>query len=150
MSIVKVLWWVVRLWFLSRAVLAAENLALRQQLAILKRATPRFKLRWRDRWFWVLLSRLWAGWRSALVLVQPETVIRWHRVGFRLFWGWLSRKKSGRPAVAAAVRALIRQMSRENPLWGAPRIQKELCKLGHKVAESTVAKYRVKRQGPPS
>ncbi len=126
-----------------------ENLALRQQLAVLKRAAPRPKLRWRDRLFWVALSRLWRGWRSALVLVQPETVVRWHRLGFRLFWRWKSSGRPGRPGIATEIRALIRRMSRDNPLWGAPRLRAELRLLGHEVAQSTVAKYMVRRKGKP-
>jgi putative transposase len=135
----------------GRAALAAENLALRQQLAVLRRATPRPKLRRRDRLFWAALSRLWHGWRTALALVKPATVLRWHRRGFRLFWRWKSCGKSGRPPLAAAMRALIRRMARENPLWGAPRVRAELRLLGHEVAESTVAKYMPRRRGrPPS
>jgi len=149
MSYLSVLWGFVRAWFLGRAALAAENLALRQQLAILHHAARRPKLRWRDRLFWVWLSRLWSGWRGALVIVKPETVIRWHRLGFRLFWRWKSGGRPGRPRLDAEVRRLIRQMSRENPLWGAPRIQAELRLLGHEVAESTVAKYMTRRRDKP-
>ncbi len=149
MSILRAVWVVLRGWLLGRAALVWENLALRQQLAVLQRATLRPKLLWRDRLFWVALSRLWRGWREALVLVQPDTVVRWHRLAFRLWWRWKSRGRPGRPAVAAEVRALIRRMSRENPLWGAPRIRSELRLLGHEVAQSTVAKYMVRRKGKP-
>jgi len=135
---------------LGRAALVAENLALRQQLAVLHRGTPRPKLRWRDRLFWACLSRLWSGWRSALLIVKPETVVRWHRQGFRLFWRWKSRGRPGRPKLAAEVRRLVRQMSRENPLWGAPRVQAELRLLGYEVAESPVAKYMRPRPKLPS
>ena len=136
--------------FQSRAALLAENLALRQQLAVVSRTAKRPRLRQRDRISWVWISRLWRGWRSALVVVQPGTVVRWHRRGFKLYWRWKSRAR-GRPKVAPRIRALIRRMSRENPLWGAPRIQAELALLGHEVAESTVAKYMVRRRpGPPS
>jgi putative transposase len=142
---------IVRALLASRVALATENLALRQQLAILHRAVPRPKLRWRDRLFWVWLSRLWAGWRAALVVVKPETVVRWHRQGFRYFWRWKSRGQPGRPAVSREVRSLIRRMSRENPLWGAPRIRAELLRLGYELAESTVARYMGKRpRQPPS
>ena len=125
----------------GRLTLAAENLALRQQLAVLHQSVPRPKLRRRDRRFWVWLSRLWANWRSVLVIVKPETVIRWHRWGFRHYWRWKSRNRGGRPRTDREVIDLIRRMARENPTWGAPRIQSELHLLGHDVAESTVAKY---------
>ncbi len=141
----------LRAWFLPRLHLAAENLALRQQLAVLKQSTKRPKLRPRDRVFWTWLMRFWPDWRSALLIVQPETVIRWHRQGFRLYWRWKSRAgKPGRPAIESGVRALIRRMSRENPTWGAPRIQSELKLLGHDLAESTVAKYMLRPPQPPS
>lgn len=134
----------------SRASLAAENLALRQQLAVFKRSVKRPQLRRRDRIFWAWLSRLWPGWNTVLVIVNPETVIRWHRQGFRLYWRWKSRKKNGRPSVELEIRKLIRRMSRENPTWGAPRIRSELRLLGHDVAKSTVAKYMTKQRRPPS
>lgn len=134
----------------SRASLAAENLALRQQLAVFKRSVKRPQLRRRDRIFWAWLSRLWPGWNTVLVIVKPETVIRWHRQGFRLYWRWKSRKKNGRPSVELEIRKLIRRMSRENPTWGAPRIRSELRLLGHDVAKSTVAKYMTKQRRPPS
>ena len=131
--------------------LAVENLALRQQLAVCKQSVKRPKLRSRDRVFWVLLSKIWQNWRSALAIVQPETVIKWHRRGFKLFWRWKSRNgKAGRPPVEREIRDLIRQMSRENPTWGAPRILSELLLLGHEVAETTVTKYMVRPQKPPS
>ncbi|HWA98362.1 MAG TPA: hypothetical protein VG713_07710 [Pirellulales bacterium] len=134
----------------SRAALAAENLALRQQLANYRRKAKRPKLRAHDRVFWVWLVRLWAEWRSVLVIVQPDTVVGWHRQGFRLYWRWKSRGgKHGRPRVDRQVQTLIRLMSRENPLWGAPRIQAELRLLGHELAESTVALY-MDRRGKPS
>jgi hypothetical protein len=102
--------------------LALENLALRQQLAILKQESKRPKLNKADRAFWVALSRLWPDWQSALILVKPETVIGWHRKGFKLYWSLKSRNRSGRPPIDAEIRALIRRMARENPTWGAPRI----------------------------
>ncbi len=141
----------VRGFFAGRAALIAENLALRQQLAILQRSAKRPRLRRRDRVFWVWLSRLWSRWRSSLIIVQPETVMKWHRQGFRLYWRWKSRKgKTGRPNIASEIRSLIRRMSRENPTWGVPRIQSELRLLGYTVAESTVAKYIIRRPKPPS
>jgi len=134
----------------SRSRLVAENLALRQQLLVLQRTGKRPRLRKSDRIFWVWLSRLWRGWRSALLIVQPETVIRWHRQGFRLYWRWKSRSGPGRPKIDGEIRQLIRRMSGENPTWGAPRILSELYLLGHSVAESTVAKYMVRPRKPPS
>jgi len=135
----------------NRTELAAENLALRQQLAILQPKAKRPRLRNRDRIFWVWLSRLWAGWRSVLVIVQPDTVVRWHRQGFRLYWRWKSRPKTvGRPKVETEIRKLIRRMCRENPTWGAPRIHSELQLLGYDVSETTVAKYMVRHRKPPS
>ena len=149
MSMIQALFVLLRAFFGGRAALALENLALRQQLAVLHRSAPRPKLRWRDRLFWVWLSRLWSGWREVLVLVKPETVVRWHRLGFRLFWRWKSRGRPGRPTMNREVRQLIRRMSRENPLWGAPRIRAELHLLGHDIAASTVAKYMTRRRDKP-
>jgi len=150
MGVFQVVWLFVRGLSAARATLVAENLALRQQLGVLQRSVKRPKLRKRDRVFWVWLSRLWSGWQSALTLVQPETVVRWHRQGFRLYWRWKSRKKAGRPQVDQEIQDLIHRMSRENPTWGAPRILSELLLLGHGVAESTVAKYMVRERKPPS
>ena len=142
---------IVREAFLSRAALHTEILALRQQVAILKRERPRPSLRMVDRLFWVILSRLWPGWCEALVIVKPETVIGWHRKGFRLFWTWKSRGgKPGRPPVSKEVRGLIRRMSRENPLWGAPRIHGELLKLGIEISQAAVSKYLTRHPKPPS
>jgi putative transposase len=137
---------------LSGRSLVLENLALRQQLAVLRRQAPRPRLRVADRLFWVALARLWPRWREALHLVKPETVIAWHRAGFRLFWRWRS-SRGGRPRVDAEVQALVRQMASDNPSWGAPRIHGELLKLGYRVAQSTVAKYmppQPKTRKPPS
>jgi len=141
---------VARAWFLDRSELTIENLAYRQQLASYKFQGKRPKIRPLDRILWVWLSRLWPAWRSTLVIVQPQTVIRWHRQGFRLYWSWKSRGQAGRPQVEGEVRDLIRRMSRENPTWGAPRIQSELALLGHDVCEATVAKYLVRSPKPPS
>ena len=119
--------------------LAVENRALRQQLAVCKQSVKRPKLHPRDRAFWVWLSRLWPNWRSVLAIVQPETVIRWHRQGCKLYWRWKSRAgQVGRPRIDPEIRELIRRMSRENPTWGAPRILSELLLLGYDVAEGTV------------
>jgi hypothetical protein len=103
-----------------------------------------------DRWLWSLLSRMWTGWRTALVIVKPETVIVWHRRGFRLWWAWKSRRRTGRPTVPADVRVLIHTMSLTNPRWGAPRIHGELLKLAIDVSQATVAKYMIRRRRPPS
>lgn len=132
--------------FASRATLVAENLALRQQVAVFKREKPRPRLGRRDRMFWVVLARLWPDWRSALVIVQPDTVCRWHRAGFRLFWRWKSR--SGRPRKDRELRALIRKLARDNSLWGVPRMQSELKLLGFDVAAATIAKYLPAKSGP--
>jgi putative transposase len=135
----------------TQRVLVLENLALRHQLAVLHRTAPRPRLRPSDRLFWVLLARLWRGWAEAVAIVQPATVIRWQRSGFKLFWTWKSRRHgAGRPAVAPDVRALIRRMSEANPLWGAPRIHAELQKLGLEISQATVSKYLVRRRTPPS
>ncbi len=114
----------------TRRELALENLALRQQLAVWKARQPRPRLTEMDRIFWIVVARLWKNWRSSLQVVRPETVVRWHRRGFRLYWAWKSRRRWGRPAIGRDLRDLIRQMSRANPLWGAPRIHGELLKLG--------------------
>ncbi len=133
--------------------LLLENLALRQQLAIMKQKNKRPKIRVMDRIFWVLLSWIWKDWKSVLIVVKPETVIRWHRKGFKLFWAYKSRKKGvGRPLLDSETRELIKKMARENPLWGAPRIHGELLKLGHDVHERTVSKIikRFRPRKPPS
>lgn len=142
----------LRALFCSRSELLLENLALRQQLAVLQRSTPRPRFRRQDRLFWALLSRSWEAWRHHLVLVRPETVIKWHRQAFRQFWRWKSRtSKGGRPKLHPEVVALIRRMCRENATWGVTRIQSELALLGIEVADSTVANYmRRPRRGPSS
>jgi hypothetical protein len=143
--IVRTLWSVLH----THRVLATENLVLRQQLAVLKQRHPRPRLTDADRLFWVILSRTWSDWRETLHIVQPETVVRWHRQGFRYYWRWKSRRH-GRPRIDPQVRELIQRMCRANPLWGAPRIHGELLKLGIEVSEATVSRYMVKRCGPPS
>jgi len=127
----------------TKSRLVAENLCLRQQLVELKRRQRRPSLRDRDRRFWVLASRCFAGWRDALFIVQPETVLRWHRGGWRAYWRWRSRRGNGRGRrrISAELRELIRRMARENPLWGQRRIQAELAQLGFAVCARTVAKY---------
>ena len=150
MGVVHTIFLFLRACLVPRTVIAAENLALRQQLGVLQRSVKRPRLRRRDRILWVWLSRLWSDWRSSLVIVKPETVIRWHREGFRLYWHQKSRSKPGRPKVAAEIRQLIRRMAQENPTWGVPRIQSELALLGYEIAESTVAKYVKRCSKPPS
>ncbi|MCP4753152.1 MAG: helix-turn-helix domain-containing protein, partial [Proteobacteria bacterium] len=132
--------------------LAAENRALRQQLAALNHKTKRPRLRLRDRVFWVLLSKFWSKWRDVLVIVQPETVVKWHRQGFKLFWRFKSRRKGpGKPPIAPEVRKLILEMAMANPTWGAPRIHGELMKLGIEISQRTVSNYMPKaRPKPPS
>ncbi|MDP3001501.1 MAG: integrase core domain-containing protein [Bryobacterales bacterium] len=137
--------------FKTRAALHLENLALRCQLGVLHRSVKRPRLTAADRFFWAWLSEVWAGWRSALVIVKPEAVIAWHRKGFRLFWTWkLRHGQPGRPPVSKETRELIRRVSRENPLWGAPRIHGELLKLGIDIGETSAGKYMVRRRKPPS
>jgi len=134
----------------SRRDLALENIALRQQLMVLRRQTAKVRLREGDRLFWVWLRRVWPGWRGALVLVQPATVVGWHRRGFRTYWRWKSRARGGRPRIDPSVQNLIRHMWKSNPTWGAPRIQAELHKLGIDVSDSTVRRYRPSGLRPPS
>jgi hypothetical protein len=137
--------------FRNRTAMQLEILALRHQIGVLQRAAPRPRLGQADRVFWVWLSRLWSNWQSALAIVKPQTVIGWHRRGFRLYWHWKSRPgKPGRPHLSAEVRDLIRTMSAANPLWGAPRIHGELLKLGLDVSQATVARYMVRHRRPPS
>jgi putative transposase len=130
--------------------LALENLALRQQLAVWKAREPRPRLTEMDRLFWVFLSRQWTNWRQSLHVVKPETVVRWHRQGFRRYWAWKSRRRLGRPTIGTELRDLIRRMSSANPFWGAPRIHGELLKLGLMVAQATVSKYMLRPPRPPS
>ena len=140
MGVFWLLWGLIRALFSTQTSLAAENLVLRQQVIVLRRTVKRPRLRNRDRLFWILVCRLWKGWRSSLHVLQPATVLRWHRQGFRRYWSWRSRsKKPGRSKIAAEIRQLIKTMSTENPLWGAPRILSELQLLGYSVAERTVA-----------
>src|SRR5215472_16243140 len=136
----------------SRLDLQLEILALRHQIAVLQRsAKKRPRLTATDRLLWVSLSRIWRRWHSTLVLVKPETVVAWHRKGFRLFWTWKVRHgRPGRPAITREIRDLIRRMCRENPTWGAPRIHGELLKLGIDIGESSVSKYMVRCRKPPS
>ena len=130
--------------------LALENLALRQQLAIMKRSNKSPRLHIRDCLFWVVLSRFWSGWQEALILVKPDTVVRWHRKGFKLFWRCNSRRRwPGRPPISPDVRDLILKMAEANPLWGEPRIQGELLKLGIEICERTVSNLMPPRNPKP-
>ena len=137
-------------WARGRRGLVLENAAVRQQLAMHERRRP--EIRDSDRLFWLLLVRFWPGWRSALVAVQPETVVRWHRAGWRRYWTWRSRARHrGRPRIDPEARELIMRLARENPLWGAVRIQGELRALGHEVSAETVRRYRLRAlRRPPS
>jgi putative transposase len=133
--------------FRSRASLVAENLALRQQLAVL-RVGRRPRLRRIDRAFWVALSRVWSRWQDVVAIVKPATVVAWHRRGFARFWAWKSRRQ-GRPPLAAEVIELILRMAKENPTWSRRRIAAELAKLGHDVSKDAVAKYMPRPTGGP-
>ena len=137
--------------FKSKSRLEAENAALRHQLIVLqRRVSGRVQLTNGDRLFLVMLYRWFPSILKAITIIRPETLVRWHRAGFRRYWRWKSRSLGGRPQVDADLRALIRRMSADNPLWGAPRIHGELLKLGFEVAQSSVAKYMFKRSWPPS
>ena len=137
--------------FKSRWRLEAENLFLRHQLNIaLRRAPPRLRLRGSDRALLVWMTRIWPSLLGVAQVVQPETILRWHRTGFKAFWRWKSRKRAGRPKIDRGLRDLIQRMSKENPLWGASRIHGELLMLGFEVAQSTVSKYMVRGRKPPS
>ena len=141
---------VLALPFKSKLRLEAENAVLRHQLNILRRRLyGRVRLTNSDRWFFIQLYRWFPAILKVLTIIRPETLVRWHRAGFRYYWRWKSRSRGGRPQIETELRVLIRRMSVENPLWGAPRIHGELLKLGIEVAQSSVAKYMVKRRGPP-
>ncbi len=144
------LFYYIRACFKSKQELEAENVVLRQQLGIARlRAPKRIRVGFWDRLILVLLYRLSPSVLDAIHIVRPETVVRWHRQGFKAYWRWKSRPKGGRPKVESELRNLIHQISKENPLWGAPRIHGELLLLGYKVSQATVAKYMVKRRGSP-
>ncbi len=135
----------------TRTELAFENLALRQQLAVLKQAKKRPRISNVDRCFWILLSRVWKNWSETLIIVQPETVIRWHRQGFKKYWARKSKRKPvGRPRIDKEIRDLIRKMCTENSTWSATQIHGQLVKLGYDVSETTVENYMVRKIKPPS
>lgn|SRR5487761_17794 len=135
--------------FHSRRSLALENLALRQQLAVLKRRRPRPMLGRFDKLFWVIAYRFWSAWKEALIVVTPETVVRWHRAGFQMYWRLLSkaRRQVGRTQTPKEVRELIFRMVAENPTWGAPRIHGELLMLGFDISERTISRWM--KRAPP-
>jgi hypothetical protein len=148
---ISLITWALLHLFRSRTSFEAEVLALRQQLNVLRRGAPKrrtFSIF--DRLIFVWLYRISPGILDALAIVQPETVVRWHRAGFRSYWWWKSRPGPGRPKVPREIRRLIREMSLANPLWGAPRIHGELLKLGIDVGQTSVAKYMARRRRPPS
>ena len=137
--------------FKSKCRLEAENAALRHQLVVLRRMVHRrVRLTNNDRLFFIRLYRWFPSVLRVVTIIRPETLVRWHQAGFRRYWRWKSRSLGGRPQINTQLRALIWQMSIENPLWGAPRIHGELLKLGFEVAQSSVAKYMVKPRGSPS
>jgi putative transposase len=143
----------LRAGFRPRADLVIENLALRQQLAVLQRNSKRPRLRHLDRAFWLLLSRIWSRFADVLVIVKPDTIVRWHRRGFRLFWRWKSRlRKPKKGEVTPEIKKLIRQMAESNVGWGAPKIHGELLKLGFVISESSVSRFMPNKKAgePPS
>ena len=149
--IIRALWWALGLRLKSRERIEAENLALRHQLNVVCRSTrKRVRLCRSDRLLFIWLYRRWPGVLDSVVIIQPETVVRWHRRGFEAFWRWKSRGRPGRQRIPREVRDLIREISLANPLWGAPRIHGELLKLGIEVAQTTVAKYMARGRRPPS
>src|SRR5580698_8222034 len=154
LRLLKLLFVLVTQLFRSRRDLLLENLALRQQLAVLKQRRPQPRFASSDRLFWMVLRRLWRGWKRALILVQPETVVRWHRAGFKAYWSWLSRHRTrmGRRCISKELRNLIFRMVAENPTWGAPRIHGELTMLGFDVSERTVLRWmrRASRSAEPA
>jgi len=130
--------------FRSHQSMALEIVALHHQLDVLQRNAKRPRLKLSDRALWAVLCHVLPNWQRYLTIVKPETVVGWHRSEWRLFWRWRCRSVRGRPKVSAEIRALIRKMSSENRLWGAPRIHSELLKLGYDICETTIAKYMVR------
>ena len=139
--------------FRSRVTLQAENAVLHHQVEILRRRAPRrVHVTRTDRLFFKLILRLWPKAAGLIRIVHPKTLVRWHREGFRLYWRWRSRKRGGRPKIPKEIRVLVRQMSTENPLWGAPRIHGELLKLGFDISQATVSRHMCQwrsKKGPP-
>src|SRR5271167_4030996 len=150
-ELVRLIVWTVADLFRSRTALEVEIWMLRQQINVLRQTAPKKQtFSAIDRLIFVCLYRLLPGFRDALAIVKPETVVKWHRAGFRLYWRWKSKARGGRPTVPLEIRKLIREMSIANPLWGAPRIHGELLKLGPDIGRTSVAKYMVRRRVPPS
>jgi hypothetical protein len=143
---VGLIWSIVELALKDRGQLALENAALRHQLAVRKRSVKRARVQDSDRIFWMLLRRSLKDWKNALIFVKPDTVVRWHRQGFRYFWKRKSRSAPGRPLIRMAIIMLIKRLSRENETWGAPHIVDELALLGHTVSETTVARYMARHR----
>ena len=127
--------------FRSRSATAPAVRALRQQIAVFKRKRPRPTLNSADRLFWTILRRFWSRWADVLVIVKPDTVVGWHRAGFRLYWRSRSRPRGGRPKITDEIRVLIRRLAQENPDWGAQKIHGGLQKLGVELSEQTVTRY---------
>ena len=137
--------------FRSKRQLVLENLALRQQVIMLRKSVKKPRPSVVDKLFWMIFLRYVDDWRTILHGLHPDTIVRWHRQGFRLYWRWKSRgQKPGRPAIYAVLRKLIRQMQATNMGWGAPRIHGELLKLDIEISQATVSKYMVRQQKPPS
>ncbi|MCP5007120.1 MAG: helix-turn-helix domain-containing protein [Planctomycetes bacterium] len=131
--------------------LTAKNLALHQQLIVLNRSIKRPQIKTKDRLFWIILYLFWNNWQESLIVLKPETVVGWHKKGFKLFWRWKSRSKGpGRPQISQEIRDLIHNMTIANPLWGAPRIHGELLKLGIEISERTVSSLMSKHPRNPS
>ena len=150
LRLILLLFGALRSAFRCRADLALENIALRQQLTAFSAGGRRPKVTDADRWFWIALRRCWSRWSEVLLFVKPETVIRWHRAGFRRYWTWISRRRRpGRPTIDPAIRDLIRRMATEIATWGAPRIHGELRMLGFDVSERTVSRYLPRRPPQP-
>jgi len=151
LSLVKLIFGLFIRSFRARRDLLLENLALRQQLCALARRRPQPRFSNCDRLLWLMLRRLWSGWRRALIVVQPETVVRWHRAGFKLYWKWISRSRVrvGRRPTSKESRELIFRMVAENPTWGAPRIHGELEMLGFDLSERTVLRWMRKAPRNP-
>src|SRR6187455_1288081 len=151
LDLLNLIRWILLGLFRSKTSLEAEILALRHQLNVLRRTSlRRAVLSNFDRMIFICLDRIAPRILDAITIVEPETVIRWHRTGFRSFWRWKSRRRAGRPSVPPEIRRLIREMSLANPLWDAPRIHGELLKLGIDVGQTSVAKYMARRRRPPS
>src|SRR5260370_38404386 len=150
-DLARLIVWMVADLFRSRAALEAEIWMLRQQINVLRRMAPKKQtVSCIDRLIFVCLYRLLPNARDALAIVKPDTIVRWHRAGFRSYWRWKSRPRAGRPTVPLEIRRLIREMSIANPLWGAPRIHGELLNLGIDIGQTSVAKYMAKPRRPPS